>query len=215
MITETNEPIPGIPTPETPRKQPRGKRAMHELLEVVRYAVIALAIVIPVRVFIAQPFIVSGESMVPTFEDGDYLIVDELSYRLREPERGEVIIFRYPNDPSRFFIKRIIGLPGETVTFDGDTTFTVSGGDLESPITLSEPYVSRTMVMARKTTKLGTDEFFVMGDNRPASSDSRIWGTLPRHDIIGRAYLRLLPTSDMKFLPGSLKALKIESYEQS
>lgn len=211
MITETNESTTDQKAPEA--KQPRGKRFLQEVLEVVRYAVIALAIVIPIRVFIAQPFVVSGESMVPTFQNGDYLIVDELTYRLRDPQRGEVIIFRYPNDPSRFFVKRVIALPGETIKFDGSMTFAINGPSLSEPITLTEPYISRDMVMAKKTVTLGTDEYFVMGDNRPASSDSRIWGPLPRKDIVGRAYLRLLPTNHMKFLPGSLEALNIDSYE--
>lgn len=192
----------------------RSKRFIAEILEVVRYAIIALAIVIPIRVFIAQPFIVSGESMIPTFQDADYLIVDELSYRLRDPRRGEVVIFRYPNDPSRFFIKRIIALPGETIHFKG-TTFTVTGPDIQGEINLDEPYISRATFAGNKSVTLGTDEFFVMGDNRSASSDSRVWGPLPKKDLVGRAYLRLLPANHIQTLPGSIERLGIDQYERS
>ena len=85
------------------------------ILEVVKLVVLALAIVIPIRYFLFQPFFVKGQSMEPNFENGDYLIIDELSYRFRVPERGEVIVFKYPNDPSQRYIKRVIGLPGETI----------------------------------------------------------------------------------------------------
>src|SRR3990167_2019370 len=88
-------------------------------LELIRFAVIAVAIVIPIRLYIAQPFIVSGSSMVPTFENSEYLIVDEISYRLGDPERFDVVVFKYPRDTSKFFIKRIIGLPNETVDLKG------------------------------------------------------------------------------------------------
>src|SRR3989338_3132721 len=88
------------------------------LLEVAKFVFLALIIVVPVRVYVAQPYIVSGTSMIPTFENGDYLIVDQLSYRLHEPERGDVVVFRYPNDPSKFFIKRIIALPNETLEIE-------------------------------------------------------------------------------------------------
>ncbi|MEK7596135.1 MAG: signal peptidase I, partial [Patescibacteria group bacterium] len=86
-----------------------------EIWEFAKLIVVSLLIIIPVRFYIAQPFIVSGNSMDPSFLNGDYLIIDEISYQFKKPERGEVVVFRYPLDPSKFFIKRIIGLPGETV----------------------------------------------------------------------------------------------------
>src|SRR3989344_8155579 len=88
--------------------------------ELARFALMAIAIVVPIRIFIAQPFFVSGSSMVPTFQDGQYLIIDEISYRFREPVRDEVIVFKYPKDTTKFFIKRIIGLPNETLTIHGN-----------------------------------------------------------------------------------------------
>ena len=165
------------------------------------FIVLAIIIVVPIRFFVAQPFVVEGESMHPTFESGDYLIVDELTYRLQAPKRGDVIVFRYPNDPSVFYIKRIIALPGETVHIDhGVSTITKTDG---SSIALNESYVVAEDATYTQDTTLANDQYFVMGDNRPRSSDSRVWGPLPRKNIIGRAYVRLLPPGKIGILPGS------------
>lgn len=173
-------------------------------IEMLKFAFIALVVVLPIRLFIAQPFVVSGSSMEPTFENGEYLIVDQVTYALREPERLEVVIFHYPKDPSKYFIKRIIGLPGETVIVgpDGVQVETATGGTLA----LGEAYVVNrgNGNFGRYTLKDG--EYFVMGDNRPASSDSRVWGGLPKEDIVGRAFVRLLPPRAIEFLPGSVRA---------
>lgn len=172
--------------------------------ELLKFVLIAAAIVFPIRLFVAQPFIVSGASMDPTFHNGQYLIVDELSYRFAAPQRGEVVIFRYPKDPSEFFIKRIIGLPGETVTIrNGVIEVSETGGKV---ITLSEPYVINQGNGADAVYPLGPNDYFVMGDNRPESSDSRIWGVLPRQNIVGRAVMRLLPIDQLGLLPGSTPA---------
>lgn len=169
--------------------------------DVLFFALIALLVVIPIRWFIAQPFIVRGDSMVPTFHSGDYLIVDQLSYRFNEPTRGEVIIMRYPKDESVYFIKRIIGLPGETVELQGSRILIRRAGD--ESITLKQPYLADVAHRSEYATYvLGADEYFVMGDNRDASSDSRVWGALPRHDIIGRAFVRLFPFTDVAYAPG-------------
>lgn len=171
--------------------------------EILTFVVLAILIVVPIRLFIAQPFVVEGESMHPTFESADYLIVDELTYHFHEPVRGDVIIFRYPGDPRVFYIKRIIGLPGETVHINrGQTTITKQDG---TSLTLSEPYVVAEDATYTQDTVLGSDQYFVMGDNRPRSSDSRIWGPLPRKDIIGRALIRLLPLGEMGTFPGAIE----------
>ena len=167
--------------------------------EVIKFAVITLVIVLPIRAYIAQPFIVSGASMDPTFHQGEYLIIDELTYLLRSPERGEVVVFRYPKDPSKFFIKRIIGLPGETVSLTG-TEVKIIKTDGTSEI-LPEPYAQEFATKPMSQT-LGADEYFVLGDNRPVSLDSRIWGAVPAKLIKGRALFRLLPPSKLSFLPG-------------
>lgn len=172
--------------------------------ELLKFALIAVVIVVPMRLFVAQPFIVSGASMEPTFDNGEYLIVDELSYRFEEPERGDVVIFKYPRDESQYFIKRIIGLPGERVNVsESGVLIRTEGGET---LTLAEPYVINQGNGRNVTTTLGEDEYFVMGDNRPESSDSRYWGELPRENIIGRAFLRLLPVQTISVFPGSTPA---------
>jgi len=177
-------------------------RKDHPLRELLTFAAIAIIIVIPIRLFIAQPFIVNGNSMVPTFENGDYLIVDEITYLFSEPERGTVVIFRYPNDPSKFFIKRIVGLPGETVKIDGSKVF-IKNKEFPDGEQLYEPYVVYPAENNLEI-KLKNDEYFVMGDNRAQSSDSRIWGPLPKRFLVGRALLRLLPLQKIGYLPGSI-----------
>ena len=157
--------------------------------------------VIPIRVFVASPFIVDGDSMHPTFENLDYLIIDELIYNFQTPSRGDVIVFRYPSNPSVFYIKRIIGLPGETVSINrGVVTVTTLTGE---KLSLAEPYIVNEDATYTKNVSLNPEEYFVMGDNRPNSSDSRIWGPLPAKDIIGRVDLRLLPISKSSFFPGA------------
>lgn len=170
--------------------------------EILTFVILAVVIVVPIRVFVAQPFIVEGESMHPTFETGDYLIIDQLTYRFEDPKRGDVIVFRYPNDPSVFYIKRVIGLPGETVHIDkGKTSVTRVDGSM---LTLDESYVVAEDATYTLERSLGPDQYFVMGDNRPKSSDSRAWGPLPKDDIMGRAYIRLLPPGQTGILPGSV-----------
>lgn len=172
------------------------------LKDLFTLALLIILVVIPIRVFIISPFVVDGESMHPTFENLDYLIVDELLYNFSAPARGDVIVFRYPGNPSIFYIKRIIGLPGEMVSINrGAVTITTITGD---KITLSEPYIVNEDATYTKSVLLNSGEYFVMGDNRPNSSDSRIWGPLPKNDIIGRVDLQLLPLSKIGFLPGGV-----------
>lgn len=163
-------------------------------------ALLIVVIVIPLRLFVISPFVVDGESMHPTFENLDYLIIDEISYRFESPQRGDVIVFRYPLDPSIFYIKRIIGLPGETVAINhGVVSITEPDGD---SFTLNEPYVVAEDATYSGTVTLSPGDYFVMGDNRPNSSDSRVWGPLPGKDIVGRVLLRLLPLSSAGLFPG-------------
>lgn len=174
------------------------------LKELVTFAIVAVVIVLPLRIFIAQPFIVSGESMFPTFETGQYLIIDQLTYRIHEPVRGDVVVFRYPQDPSKFFIKRIIALPNEKIRIEGkNVIITMTDG---TEMTLDEPYIELERENQVEMT-MGGDEYFVMGDNRLASLDSRVWGPLKRDMITGRAWLRLLPITKIDFLPGELSKL--------
>lgn len=185
----------------TPVRRRREPKEEHPLTEIIRFSLIALLIVFPIRMFIAQPFIVSGASMEDTFHNGEYLIVDQVTYRFEEPVRGDVVIFRYPRDPSKFFIKRIIGVPGDTITIEGNVV-RVTNPSHPDGVVLAEPYVADMDPNTFLTEVLGEHEYFVMGDNRNQSSDSRVWGVLQRDHIIGRALVRLFPISQAEFLPG-------------
>ncbi len=170
--------------------------------EIIKFTFITLIIVIPFRLYIAQPFIVSGASMDPTFADGQYLIVDQLSQRFEEPKRDSVIIFKYPKDKTKFFIKRVIGLPGETIEIKNGivTVLSKDGGTT----TLNEPFIAdgNKKLEDFKSEPLGEKEYFVLGDNRLGSLDSRSWGPVPADLIVGRPLFRLLPAASFHFLPG-------------
>lgn len=169
------------------------------------FIVVVLAIVLPIRFFVAKPFIVSGTSMYPNFDSWHYLIIDEFTYLfLHEPERGDVIVMKYPLDTSRYFIKRIVGLPGETVRILGSTVTIINAEHPEGFI-LKEPYVApENQSDNEMQITLQPTDYFVMGDNRKASADSRYWGPLPRTDIVGRAFLRLFPFTAIETFPAAL-----------
>ncbi|MCP6719974.1 MAG: signal peptidase I [Patescibacteria group bacterium] len=170
------------------------RKLLWSFFEIVETLVIAVVIVFLVRSFIAQPFLVSGSSMEPNFYDNNYLLVDELTYRFREPKRGEVIVFRYPADKRAFYIKRIIGLPGERVVVkDGEVLVYEDG---EEKI-LSESYLWGTGTRGSFDETLSSTEYFVMGDNRNFSFDSRSWGPLEEDDIVGFARFRLWPINEV------------------
>lgn len=162
------------------------------LWEVSKIVIIALLIVVPIRYFLFQPFFVRGQSMEPNFANGDYLIIDEISYRLSPPQRGEVIVFKYPNNPSQRYIKRIIGLPGETVEIKDGKVVIYHQGESQSLDELD--YLSLNIQTPGDIrVSLDEGEFFVLGDNRLLSSDSRRWGPLRREHIIGKVFLRAWP----------------------
>ncbi|HTK59789.1 MAG TPA: signal peptidase I [Candidatus Baltobacteraceae bacterium] len=163
-------------------------------LELVEIVVISLAIILPIRYFLIQPFYVKGASMEPTFDDHEYLIIDELSYRFRPPQRGEVVVFRYPLDPRQYFIKRIVGLPGEKIRVS-DSKIVIVNAEHPDGFALDEsPYLSpEVFTHGDKTVELGPEEYYVMGDNRTASLDSRTFGPLPAKNIVGRVWIRGWP----------------------
>ncbi len=172
-------------------------RSSWEVLEVV---FIATATVFVIRTFLVQPFLVSGASMEKNFSDGDYLIVDEITQRFREFDRGEVIVFRYPRNPSTFFIKRIIGLPGEQVFSENGQIKIRRDGQV---IALDEKYLSAEALTSHDnfpSMTLGQNQYFVLGDNRLHSFDSRSWGTVGREYIIGTARLILFPFNKFQFI---------------
>lgn len=154
--------------------------------ELAKIGIVAAIIVVPLRLYVFQPFLVKGDSMVPNFHNGDYLIIDELSYRFRSPERGEVIVLKFPYDPSQRFIKRIVGLPGEVVEIK-DGKVVIYHSDTKEAFVLDEteyPGTLRTPGSVKVQLKEG--EYFVLGDNREFSSDSRNWGPLAAQYIVGR-----------------------------
>ena len=164
--------------------------------EISKIVIIALLIVMPIRYFIFQPFFVKGQSMEPNFYQGDYLIVDEISYQFRAPQRGEVIVFKYPNDPSQRYIKRIIGLPGEIIKIKDGKVFVYKEGETQALDELA--YLSQSITTPGDTEMaLDKTEYFVLGDNRSVSADSRRWGSLPEKNIIGRVLIRAWPLAAM------------------
>lgn len=174
------------------------KKFLNSAWEIAKIVIIASVIVLPIRYFLFQPFIVKGESMMPNYQNGNYLIIDEISYRFTEPKRGDVIVFKtefiagYNGDR---FIKRIIGLPGETIEIKNNK-ITILKGDQILNIDEKE-YLPNIITSGDLKKALGTDEYFVLGDNRQYSFDSRIWGVLPKKDIIGKVFLRLLPLNEI------------------
>lgn len=181
---------------------PAKKSTFKEIVkEFVIFAIIAFGIVIPFRIYVAEPYLVDGRSMSPTFETADYLIVDKVNYGIGKFGRGSVVVFRYPNDPSKSFIKRIIGLPGETIKIQ-DNKVTIINPDHLEGFDLDQSYIVHTSLGSYEKT-LSSDEYFVMGDNRAESFDSRSWGPLNKKYILGKPILRLFPFSKIGFLPGN------------
>ena len=165
------------------------------LLDSLKILIIALIIVIPIRTFLFQPFIVKGSSMEPNYHSGDYLIIDELSYRLRDPQRGEVVVFRYPRNPQEYFIKRIIGLPGEEIQIrDGQVV--IYNEQNQNGFFINEAFLEEGMFTYsanQDRISLAVDEYYVLGDNRSASLDSRSFGPLKKQFITGRVFFRGWP----------------------
>ena len=176
-------------------------------LDVLEVAFVALGLVFIIRTFLVQPFLVQGASMSPNFSDGDYLLVDELSYYLREPKRGEVIVFKFNQGTGEqvsnvYYIKRVIGLPGEKVEIRDGKIFVYGEGSSDA-LVLAEDYLPRgreTLVRPGGQTKftMGEGEYLALGDNRSYSYDSRDWGVVHRDWIVGAARFRLWPPRDLQ-----------------
>lgn len=174
--------------------QPNQREVVSFFWEVIKMVILSLAIIVPIRYFLVQPFFVKGASMEDDFHNGDYVLIDELSYRFNRPQRGDVVVFRSPQDTSQFFIKRVIGLPGETLQIRNNE-MVITNEQYPKGFVLDEAaYLDK----GQRTTgdfKINIDqnEYFVLGDNRSHSSDSRIWGAVNRRLIIGRVFLRAWP----------------------
>jgi signal peptidase I len=191
------------------------------LKEAVKFTVVFGFLFLSIRAFLVQPFLVEGPSMLPTFQSGNYLLVDKFSYQfLKNPERGDVVVFDIPDpkhsfhtcllplfgscyfETNRYLIKRIIGLPGEKVTILGGVVTIYNQENLNGLI-LDEKEIEFKSEMSDERT-LGENEYYVMGDNRANSSDSRFWGPLPLENIVGKPILRLTPISGIGIWPGSI-----------
>ena len=169
--------------------------------EVIKVVLLSLAIIVPVRYFLVQPFFVKGASMEPTFDDNNYILIDEVSYRFHPPERGDIVVFRYPLDQSQFFIKRIIGLPGETIEIKNDHV-TIYNADRPQGWTLTEKYLSPFQhTIGNFRVKVDPNAYFVLGDNRLRSSDSRIWGQVNQSLVTGRVFFRAFPLQEAGSFP--------------
>lgn len=189
--------------PATPKA-----KAIALVLEMVQVLAVSLAIIIPVRWFLIQPFYVQGASMEPNFFDHEYLIIDELSYRLDDPRRGDVVVFHYPNDPKQFFIKRVIGLPSETVEIS-DGKVRIYNEAHPNGILLDESvYLDQDFTAATQTVTLKADQYYLLGDNRSSSLDSRFFGPVDRSHIVGRVWVRGYPVDRWKhFQPQTYQGL--------
>ncbi len=216
-LTGVSTPTPALATTPAPLPEPEAKKGgfasetVEFIWETLKVVIISLVIILPIRYFLIQPFFVQGSSMVPNFQNHEYILVDKWTYRLGRPERGDVIVFKYPANPQEYFIKRIIGLPGETVLVPGDNTVKVFNSRYPNGFMLNEksylPDANRTYCSTgtstwcgRKVT-LGPTQYFVMGDNREHSSDSRFFGPVDVSYFSGMAWLRLWPLDTITFIP--------------
>lgn len=196
---------------ETTRHEPRGfwGEVFEFVWETIKVVAISLVIILPVRYYLIQPFFVSGSSMIPNFHDKEYILVGKWIYELGRPERGDVIIFKNPGNSKEYYIKRIIGLPGETMFVPGDNTVKVFNDRYPNGFTLNEKaylpstnstYCGGNTTWCGRKVTLRENEYFVLGDNREHSSDSRFFGPVDRSYISGMAWLRLWPFTNINFI---------------
>ena len=171
------------------------------IFELVKIVVISLVIIVPIRYFLIQPFYVKGASMEPNFYEHEYLIINEIVYRLSEPKRGDIIVFRYPKNPQEYFIKRVIGLPGETIELKEGAIYIKSKEERQGQI-LREPYLEegvKTYSLKESVVSLDENEYYVLGDNRNLSKDSRTFGPVNKGFVVGRVMLRGWPFNRFGF----------------
>lgn len=162
-------------------------------LELIKVAILAAVTIGLVRYFLFKPFYVKGQSMEPNFYEKDYLIIDEISYRFREPQRGEVVVFKAPVTNGDYYLKRIIGLPGERIKIDGGKVVVYNDENPQGMVVEENYLDGKETVGLLSPLTLGTDQYFVLGDNRGASYDSRRFGPVGKEDIVGRVWLRGWP----------------------
>jgi signal peptidase I len=202
-------------------------RGEESWLSILLYALVALALAFLIRFFIAAPYVVDGTSMLPTFQNWNYLIIEKMTacvpftsdcIYLGEPARGDVIVLELPQETTRDLIKRVIGLPGDTVVISGtQPTITIYNQANPKGFVLNEPYIDPANYggPTNITVTLGAGQYYVLGDNRNVSADSRTWGILPRQDIVGVVLLRLYPFNELGIFPGEERYASSASSTQS
>ena len=200
-IDMPNDRGPGNSQPHTGQKK-------ESYLSLALYTLVALGLAILIRVFVAEPFVVDGTSMLNTFQNYNYLIVDRITYDFSPPQRGDIVVLELPQETSRDLIKRVIGLPGDTVDISGtQPTITIYNSQYPDGCVLNEPYVDPANYGGPTDIRvtLGDDQYYVLGDNRDVSADSRTWGILPGSDIVGRVLIRLYPFNEIGIFPGEAR----------
>ncbi len=180
-------------------EQTAWQKILYFIWDLFKVVCISLAVIIPVRYFLIQPFYVKGASMEPSFYDHEYLIINEISYRFSSPERGDIVVFKYPKDPSQYFIKRVVGLPGEKIEIKDKRVYVYSEDGKKFMLDETDYVVEDMIDTGDKSWELGPEEYYVMGDNRNHSLDSRSFG--PVHDelIVGKVWFRGWPVWRAKF----------------
>lgn len=171
------------------------------IFDSVQTILIAASVFLVIYIFLMRPFEVSGESMFPTFKNGEYILTNLISLRLGEPKRGDVVVFKAPTDESKDFIKRVIAVPGDTVMVK-DMKVYLNGEILDESSYLSDTVItpSGQFLEEGKTVTVPEGQYLVMGDNRPHSSDSREWGLLPKEDLIGKSFFVYWPPQNMRLI---------------
>lgn len=192
------------PTPNKPTSS-LGQDWLRFIAETVRTIVIVLVLAYALRIFVVQPFVVEGASMYPRFNTNDYLIVDKLSYRFSTPQRGDIIVFVYPYSQDTNYVKRIIGLPGEKVIIENGKVKIINNSYPEGVILDESAYLNGVSTSLSPTSTknefiVPSNQYFVLGDNRPASSDSRTWGFLDKSKIIGRVVVQAYPIDHLSWV---------------
>lgn len=175
-----------------------GKKFLYFIWDLVKVVCISLAIIIPIRYFLIQPFYVNGASMEPSFYDHEYLIIDEISYRFSEPQRGDIVVFKYPNDPEQFFIKRIVALPGETIEIKDGYVFIYDINNQKSLLDEYDYLSPGLKTNGNRKWQLEENQYYMLGDNRQHSLDSRSFGPVSGELIVGKVWFRGWPLDRVK-----------------
>ncbi len=198
-VVEPEQPTPQV-IPIISGKHPvlQGFKFVFDILKTV---VIVLVIALVIRYFLIQPYIVDGSSMEPNLHNHEYLIVQKVDYALHTPGRGDIIVFRYPKDPSLNYVKRIIGLPGDRVVV-ANGKVSIFNNNYPSGLQLKEPYLPPGQLTTvngdgrEYSWVVDANDYFVMGDNRDHSDDSRSWGFVPKANIVGKVWVTVFPFNE-------------------